>query len=109
MNPSQAVSESFFELIVNAVPVVVQEIKQQCLLAWEFVLQIANSLVKSYRCAQELPSGQTQHSSKPDLVPALSQACYQWDDPPMGQGVAFCAGKGVLSLLIFNLSEIFFW
>lgn len=41
MNPSQAVSDSFFELIIDAVPVVVQEIKQECLLAWEFALEFA--------------------------------------------------------------------
>lgn len=109
MNPSQAVSESFFELIVDAFPVVIQEIKQKRLLAWEFALPIANSLAKSWRCAQEFPPGQAQGSSKPGLVTALSHACCKWDDPPMGQGVAFSAAKGALSLLVFNLNEIFIW
>lgn len=71
MNPSQVVSENFFELIADAVPVVIQEIKQPCLLAWEFVLQVVNSLVKPCRCAQELPLGQAQGSSKPGLITVL--------------------------------------
>lgn len=58
MSPSQAVSEIFSELIVDSVPVVIQEIKHQCLLAWEFVLQIVNSLVKTCKCAKKLPAGQ---------------------------------------------------
>lgn len=105
MSPSQAVSEIFFQLVVDSVPVVIQEIKCQCLLAWEFILQIMNSLVKPCRCAQELPPGQAQGS----LVTALSQTSLQWDDPLMGQGVAFPEVKGALPMLIFNLNEIFFW
>lgn len=106
MNPPQAVSENLFELTTVAVPVVFQEIKQQRLLAWGFVLQIVNSMVKPCRCAQELPPGQDQGRSKPGLVNALLQAYLQWDDPPMGHGVASSALKEALSLLIFNLNEI---